>query len=167
MSVLWRDKVLSSYNGNIESVVVYDAEGANQVEAPNGVFITLAGMEKNGRELKKAVLAEDPTKEVLLISTPEVVYEGSTDLEDFVNEAGDVSRAFRLADGDVISLTEDLITEPTTLAVNDTLIVGAGGKLVEAVDLEADTAIIKFVVREDAGKELTRKQDAWRCDIVR
>src|SRR5690606_14427784 len=165
MAVVWRDKVLSSYNGNIESVMIYDANGTEKVEVPNGVFVTLNGLEGIGREVKKAQLAEDATKEVLLVASPEVVYSGETDLELFVNEAGDVARAFRLADGDVISLTHDLITDPTTLSVGDTLAVGAGGKLAPLAE-EAE-ALIKFVVREVARYELTRTQKAWRFDIVR
>ena len=40
MSIVWRDKVLSSYNGNIESVLIQDGSG-NNIEADNGVFVKL------------------------------------------------------------------------------------------------------------------------------
>ena len=167
MSIVWRDKVLSSYNGNIESVIVHDvAEGVAgaEVQVPNGVFVTLDGLAGVGREVKKAVLAEDATADVLLISTPEVFYETGKELDDFVNEAGAVARAFRLADGDVITLTEDLLNEKPT-AVGDRYAVGAKGKLVALAE-EAE-AVVTFVVREDARNELTRKQNAWRFDVVK
>ena len=160
MSIVWRDKVLSSYNGNIESVLIHDAEG--EVSVPNGVFVTLDGLAGIGREVKKAVLAEDGTKDVLLVASPEVMYETGADIGEFENEAGEVARAFRLADGDVISLTVDLLAEGAEPAVGDTFVVGAGGKLVEGAE-----GVVKFVVREDAGNELHRETKAWRFDIVK
>lgn len=165
MSIVWRDKVLSSYNGNIESVLIHDAEGTEEVSVPNGVFVTLDGLAGIGREVKKAVLAEDATKDVLLVDSPEVMYETGADIGEFINEAGEVARAFRLADGDVISLTADLLAEDAEPAVGDTFVVGTGGKLVE--DTESAGGAVKFVVREDAGNELHRETKAWRFDIVK
>ena len=162
INIVWRDKVLSSYNGNIESVLIQDAEG-NNIEVPNGVFVTLGGLAEMGREVKVATLGADKG-EALLVASPEVLYESGKELEDFVNEAGKVARAFRLADGDVITLTEDLIKggEPTVCAE---FAVGEDGYLApvgEAVDLS-----LIFKVREDAGHELHRKAKAWRFDIVK
>ena len=165
MNILWRDKVLSSYNGNIESVLIHDSEGA-ETSVPNGVFVTLeSGLAGKGREVKRAVLAQDATEDVLLVASPEVMYEAGADIGEFMNEAGKVARAFRLADGDVISLTEGLLAEDSAPAVGDTFVVGAGGKLVKAGE-ETD-AVVKFVVREDAGRELHRELQAWRFDIVK
>ena len=170
MSIVWRDKVLSSYNGNIESVlIVEDASVAEPVavKAENGVFVTLAGLADKGREVKYAELATDPAQDVLLVSTPEVFYETGKEIDDFVNEAGAVARAFRLADGDVITLTEDIVDGAPK--VNDKYVVGEGGKLEALVAGDGTEAepVVKFVVREDAGYELTRKQNAWRFDVVK
>lgn len=165
MSIVWRDKVLSSYNGNIESVLIHDAEGTEEVSVPNGVFVTLDGLAGIGREVKKAVLAEDATEDVLLVASPEVMYETGADIGEFINEAGEVARAFRLADGDVISLTADLLADGAEPAVGDVFGVGAGGKLEEKTD---DSGVaVKFVVRENAGNELHRETKAWRFDIVK
>ena len=90
------------------------------------------------------------------------MYETGADIGEFINEAGEVARAFRLADGDVISLTADLLADGAEPAVGDTFVVGAGGKLVEGAE-----GVVKFVVREDAGNELHRKTKAWRFDIVK
>ena len=165
MSIVWRDKVLSSYNGNIESVLIHNAGGTEEVSVPNGVFVTLDGLAGIGREVKKAVLAEDATEDVLLVASPEVMYETGADIGEFINEAGEVARAFRLADGDVISLTADLLADGAEPAVGDVFGVGAGGKLEEKTD---DSGVaVKFVVREDAGNELHRETKAWRFDIVK
>lgn len=165
MSIVWRDKVLSSYNGNIESVLIHNAGGTEEVSVPNGVFVTLDGLAGIGREVKKAVLAEDAKEDVLLVASPEVMYETGADIGEFINEAGEVARAFRLADGDVISLTADLLADGAEPAVGDVFGVGAGGKLEEKTD---DSGVaVKFVVREDAGNELHRETKAWRFDIVK
>lgn len=165
MSIVWRDKVLSSYNGNIESVLIHNAGGTEEVSVPNGVFVTLDGLAGIGREVKKAVLAEDATKDVLLVASPEVMYETGAEIGEFINEAGEVARAFRLADGDVISLTEDLLAKGSAPEVGAVYGVGADGKLEEKTD---DTGLaVKFLVREDAGNELHRKAKAWRFDIVK
>lgn len=165
MSIVWRDKVLSSYNGNIESVLIHNAGGTEEVSVPNGVFVTLDGLAGIGREVKKAVLAEDATEDVLLVDSPEVMYETGADIGEFINEAGEVARAFRLADGDVISLTVDLLADGAEPAVGDVFGVGTGGKLEEKTD---DSGVaVKFVVREDAGNELHRETKAWRFDIVK
>lgn len=167
MAIVWRDKVLSSYNGNLESVVVHNNAGDTEVEVPNGVFVTLHGQMEGEREVKKAHLtsAEDlADRKILLVNAPEVMYDEKKEIDEFINEAGDVVRAFRLADGDVITLTEDLL--PDGLAVEDELAVGADGRL-EAVAGDATEApAVKFVVREDAAHQLTKKQKAWRFDIV-
>lgn len=164
MSIVWRDKVLSSYNGNIESVIVHDADGTNEIEVPNGVFVKLG--DTLGREVKKGLLADTHTGELLLVASPEVNYDGKAELDDFVNEKGSVARAFRLADGDVITLTVDLIKGAP--AVGDKLVVGTGGKLTKTtIANEDEEAKIHFVVREDAKHELTRKQKALRLDVVR
>ena len=162
MSIVWRDKVLSSYNGNIESVVVTDA-GANY---PNGIFVTLGKLVEGEREVKTATKAKSGKDDVLLIATPEVMYEAGAEIDDFLNKEEGVARAFRLADGDVITLTNDLVDG--TPAVGDIYVTGSGGKLVKAGsgNLEAD-AVTKFVVRELAGHELTRKQTATRFDVVK
>lgn len=167
MSIVWRDKVLSSYNGNIESVLIQDAEG-NNIEVPNGVFVTLGDLAGMGREVKVATLGADEDGDALLVASPEVLYESGKELDDFVNEEGKVARAFRLADGDVITLTEDLLDGVPTGDIGEVYVVGEDGKLTKSAPAEGEeTAVLQFHVREDAGHELTRKQNAWRFDIVK
>lgn len=169
MSIVWRDKVLSSYNGNLESVMVYDKAGSAKKEVPNGVFVTLDGLEGIGREVKKAKLTTDHTEEALLVCSPEVLYESKEVLDDFVNKAGKVARAFRLADGDVITLTNDLITglgNSTDAIVGDKYVV-ADGKLTKVTATEDETATMVLVVRELANNELARGLKATRFDVVR
>lgn len=162
MSIVWRDKVLSSYNGNIESVVVTDAGG----DYPNGLFVTLQGPLEGHREVKEAKLTTADATDALLIASPEVFYENGKEIDDFMNEEGGVARAFRLADGDTFTLTEDLLPEgdASGISVGDDYYLDAGGKLTANAE---DATGIKFRVRELAGFELTSKQKAVRFDVVK
>ena len=170
INIVWRDKVLSSYNGNIESVLIVNdvketGEALKEVEAPNGVFVKLGDLAGMGREVKLAELGAEEDGEALLVASPEVLYESGKELEDFVNEEGKVARAFRLADGDVITLTEDLLENVPSGTIGQAFVVGANGRLTTE---GADTATgLQFKVREDAGHELHRKAKAWRFDIVK
>lgn len=97
------------------------------------------------------------------------MYETGADISEFINEAGEVARAFRLADGDVISLTEDLIngvTETVKPAVGDTFRCWSWWKASRRYR-KYWWSKVKFVVREDAGNELHRKTKTWRFDIVK
>lgn len=172
MSIVWRDKVLSSYNGNIESVLIVKDATVDEpvaVEAKNGVFVTLAGLAGKGREVKYAELGADADGDALLVASPEVLYEAGKEIDDFVNEKGKVARAFRLADGDVITLTEDLLKNVPNGSVGQEFVVGTDGLLTTegANPTEGEAPVLKFKVRENAGHELTRKRNAWRFDIVK
>lgn len=161
MSILWRDKVLSSYNGNIESVIVTDAGK----DYPNGLMVTLKGPADGQREVKNAVLATATDTDALLISTPEVMYESGKHIGDFLNEENGVARAFRLADGDTFTITVDLLENPEeTITVGTDFYLGANGKLTTTA---GEAGAIKFRVREDAGYELTRDTKAVRFDVIK
>ncbi|MEB9470810.1 MULTISPECIES: hypothetical protein [Bacillus cereus group] len=105
MAIVNRDKVLSGYNGNLESVV-------HTERMTNGLFVALGELEGGERDLYKVVAPSAgniETEEFLLVCAPEVMYdERLYRKRDFVIEAGTAARAFRMAKGDVLTLTNDL-----------------------------------------------------------
>lgn len=171
MAIIRKDKLLAGYNGNLESVKVYDNAGTNPVEITNGVFVVVEGL-LEGRECKKARLAdlEDAGSDVLLIHNSEVMYdERLYKLADFRIKADKTARAYRLYDGDIVTLTTDLFAD--TVAVGDKLIVKADG-LIGKPDLVADpdalnTAKVVFEVIEDSGRELDPNMDAFAVQVAR
>lgn len=162
--IVRKDKLSAGYNGNLESVKVHNSAD-EKVATHNGVFVTVGGL-LEGRECKKATLAgeADVAKDVLLIHNSEVMYdERLGKLEDFVIEADVVARAYRLYDGDIITLTEDLFAE--TVAVGDILAVKEDGHLGKLVgDAEAK---VTFEVIEDSGYELHETAKAWAVQVAR
>lgn len=168
MAIARKDKMVAGYNGNLESVKIYDNVGTSKVQTTNGVFVVVEGLDDSTeREVKKARLADkdDVALDVLFVHNSEVMYdERKYRLEDFVIEADKVARAYRLHDGDVMTLTTDLFVG--TPVVGDQLVVHTDGKLgVDAVALP--NAKFAFEVIEDAGNELHTTMTALAVQVIR
>lgn len=165
MAIVRKDKLLAGYNGNLESVKVFNNAGDKKVDVTNGVFVVVEGLVGEGRETKKARLAStaDAGKDVLFIHNAEVMYdERDNKLEDFYIKADKVARAYRLYDGDIVTLTVDLFDGE--VAVGDTLIATKDGKLGKA---DATDAKVTFEVIEDCGHELHQTMGSFAVQVVR
>lgn len=167
MAIVRKDKMLAGYNGNLESVKVHNTAGALQVETTNGVFVVVEGLLEGERETKKARLAgaTDFDKDVLFIHNSEVMYdERLSKLKDFKIKAGKVARAYRLYDGDIMTLTKDLFSG--TVAVGDKLIVKANG-LIGKDATNLPNAKVVFEVIENSGYELDIEMEAFAVQVIR
>lgn len=167
MAIVRKDKMLAGYNGNLESVKVHNNGGTATVETTNGVFVVVEGLLAGERETKKARLASsaDVAKDVLLIHNSEVMYdERLHKLADFRIKQDKVARAYRLYNGDIITLTTDLFAN--TVAVGDKLVVHTNGKLGKD-DTKLATAKVIFEVIEDCGNELDLSMGAFAVQVVR
>lgn len=170
MAVVRKDKLQAGYDGNLESVKIYDNAGANKVQSTNGVFVVLEGLEAGEREVRKARLGAfaDHEKDVLFIHNAEVMYDERLYLlEEFVISADSVARAYRLYAGDIISLTDDLFEG--VVAVGEELVIMQDGKIGKP-DLVANPnalteAKVKFLVIEDAGYELHTTEHAFAVQV--
>lgn len=173
MAIVRKDKLVGGYHGNLESVIVYNNAGTSTVEITNGMFVYVEGLIGGGeRETKKARLASvgDRAKDVLFIHSPEIMYDERKDkLSDFRIKAGKVTRAYRLYDGDIVSLTIDLFQG--AVAVNDKLIVMSNGKIgkpdLVATPNALTEAKVVFEVIENAGFELDATMGAFAVQIHR
>jgi hypothetical protein len=169
MAIARKDILVSGYNGNLESVKIYNNAGTATVETTNGVFVVVEGLLAGERETKKARLAgaSDSTKDVLFVHNSEVMYdERLQKLADFRIKADKVARVYRLADGDILTLTTDLFAG--AVAVNDKLIVKANGLIGKpAVAGDVDLAKVVFTVIEDCGNELHTTMGSFAVQISR
>jgi hypothetical protein len=167
MAIVRKDKLLAGYNGNLESVIVHNDADA-QVEITNGVFVVVEGLMAGERETKKARLADagDIAEDVLFIHNSEVMYdERKYKLADFRIRAGKVARAYRLYDGDIVTLTVDLFDG--AVAVGDELVVKANGLIgLDAVNGTTGAKVV-FEVIEDAGFELDPNMKAFAVQVKR
>lgn len=164
-----KDKLLAGYNGNLESVIVYDNTGSQKVEVQNGVWVVLEGLEQGQREVRKARLASesDVEKELYFIHNSEVMYdERLSKLSDYVREAGKVSRAYSVHQGDIVTLTTDLFDG--VVAVGDKLIAKTNGLIGKPTSDETlkTTATILEVI-ENCGNEIDDKKVAYAVQVIK
>ncbi|MGA9219593.1 MAG: hypothetical protein WBZ57_00205 [Pseudomonas graminis] len=167
MAIVRKDKLLAGYNGNLESVKVHNNAGSATVQTTNGVFVVVEGLMAGEREVKKARLGAtaDFALDVCLIHNAEIMYdERKYKLADFVIDAGKVARAYRLYDGDIITLTTDLFADAPT--VGDKMIIKANG-LIGKDATNQPNAKVTFTVIEDAGYELSATMGAFAVQVSR
>lgn len=82
----------------------------------NGLFGQLGDLIEGEKEAYEFLPITDVTDEVILHSTPEVMYDPrKKGLKDFVLPAGTVGRGYHLERGDIITFTEDLFTDTPTV----------------------------------------------------
>lgn len=111
---------------------------AGSPEAPaaieNGNVVKLSGLITGEREVNKGVTpaANDSLEDIVIIGTPEVNYdERKKNLDDFRNEAGDISRGFIPRSRNICSVTAEAldIAAGVTPAVGYVVELQAGTKL--------------------------------------
>ena len=133
---VFRSDLLSGTDvaADLVSAKVFDADG-NEIAVENGVIIKLMGYLEGEREVMKAVLAEagDDMKDCAIVGTPEVHYdERKKNLDEFVNEAGSIVRAYIPRSRNMYSVTAEGFvdkTVPVSTGAEATVGIGANGKL--------------------------------------
>ncbi|OZB98028.1 hypothetical protein [Paenibacillus sp. XY044] len=136
-----KDKMQSVVAGNIESIVL-------AADTQNGQVVALGSPVANERELVNGVAPTDvTTQEILIVSSPELVYEKGKGLLDFVNKAGKPSRADHFYVGDIVTVTDDVIDGVSAV---DKYLLPANGKtkLAAAADLTGGTRFAAVVIRK-------------------
>lgn len=114
-------------------VIDNNTETPTEIENGNVVNISL-GLMDGEREIHTgtAVAANDNLNDVVLIATPEMIYERTYyALDDFINKAGTICRGYRLHSGDFFSVTAPALdlTSRTEPAKGDVVELAAGTKL--------------------------------------
>lgn len=133
---VFRSDLLSGTDvgADLVSVKVFDSDG-NAIAVENGTIVKLEGYINGEREVRKAVLAAagDDMDECAIVGTPEVMYdERKKNLDEFINEAGSVARAYIPRSRNLYSVTKEGFvggSVPTTVGSTSTVGIGANGKL--------------------------------------
>ena len=160
MAIVQLDKILAGASGNMEHVLVYSDTAKTELleDYTNGIFVVAEELVEGNREAKKARLAQGADKDILLVHSPELMYDEKKKLRDFVNAKGSISRAYRLALGDIITVTVGLLPE---VSVGDSITV-KDGKFATSEGTES----LLFKVIEDAGNELDITEKAYALQVV-
>lgn len=98
--------------------------------------------------------ANDALDDIVLVATPEVMYdERLRNLDDFINEAGKIARAYHLRKGDIFSVTKEALAGAETPAVGNVVELKADTKLnVAASATSGSTVVGKIIAIDVVGK---------------
>ncbi|MEK4289382.1 hypothetical protein [Paenibacillus sp. FSL P4-0502] len=142
------DKVQASYNGNLEHLT-------HSADLDNGSFVHVGSLVTGQREVKTAVIPATPTlkDEVVFVAAPEVLYntiEGKQ-LDRFYNVAGKPFRAYHLTTGDIITVSNDMISGSTVLDQYVIPQAGSAKLKASAIDDESTRFVGKVLAKEIFG----------------
>ena len=121
--------------GGLVSVLYAPSNTPTAIE--NGNVVLLNGLKTGEREITMGVTpaANSALKDIVLIATPEVMYcQCKRRLDEFINEAGRISRGYHLHVNDIFSVTADCLTlgkngEDAEIEVGDVVELAASTKL--------------------------------------
>lgn len=136
-----------------------DGRPAAPAAIENGNVVRLGALMEGEREVHFGYTPEagDDIKNIVLIATPELIYdERLRGLENFINEAGRISRGYRLHPGDFFSVTAEALTGvDENTAVGDIVELAASTKLNVVSDATQDSTVVGHIhAIETAGKYL-------------
>ena len=136
-----KDKLQSSKVGNITSLLL-------AADAKNGQVLVAGTPVVGERELFNGVAPTDVlTQEILILGSPEVLYERNQRIIDFVNKANKPATGFSFAPSDIVTISDDVIDGAS---VKGKYLIAANGKtkLVPANDLTGGTRFAAEVIEK-------------------
>lgn len=134
------------------SIQYMGADGKTPTEIENGNVLKVGALKAGEREvyIGSAVAASDKVSDIVLIASPEVMYdERKRNLDEFINEAGKNCRGYRLHSGDIFSVTKDALDGATTPAVGNIVELKAGTKLNVVATATANTTTVGKIIAVD------------------
>jgi len=139
----------------LTSVKYMGADGQTPTEIENGSVLKVGTLMEGEREIYvgEVPAANDALKDIVLVATPEVMYdERKRNLDEYINEANVACRGYRFHNGDIFSVTKEAFVgaEP---AVGNVVELAAGTKMNVAASATAGaTTIGKIIEIEVAGR---------------
>lgn len=135
--------------------IKYIVDGA-ETAIENGNVLKVGALMAGEREIfaGAAPAANDALNEIVLIASPEVMYdERKRNLDEFINEAGKACRGYRLHNGDIFSVTKDALDGVDAPAVGNVVELKAGTKLnVAATATSGSTVVGKIIAVDVVGR---------------
>lgn len=114
------------------SVQYLGSNGATPTAIENGNVLKIGALKTGEREIYVggAVAANDSLDDVVLVASPEVMYdERLHNLDQYINEAGKTCRGYHIHTNDIFSVTKEALTGASTPDVGDVVELAAGTKL--------------------------------------
>jgi len=138
------------------SIKYMGVDGQTATAIENGNVLKVGALMSDEREIfvGAAPAANDELKDIVLVATPEVMYdERKRNLDEFINEAGRACRGYRLHKGDIFSVTKDALDGAASPAVGNAVELKAGTKLnVAASATSGSTQVGKIIAIDVVGR---------------
>ena len=134
------------------SIKYMGADGKTDTAIENGNVLKVGALMEGEREIfvGAAVAANTPLSDVVLVASPEVMYdERKRNLDEFINEAGKPCRGYRLHKGDIFSVTKDALEGKAKPAVGDVVELKAGTKLNVAASATSGSTVVGKIIAVD------------------
>lgn len=134
------------------SIQYMGADGETPTAIENGNILKVGALKTGEREIYVggAVAAADKISDVVLIASPEVMYdERKRNLDEFINEAGKNCRGYRLHSGDIFSVTKEALDGSTTPVVGNIIEFKSGTKLNAVTTATKDSTIVGKIIAVD------------------
>ena len=138
--------------GQLVSVKYMGTDGATPTAIENGNVLKIGALVTGEREIYigGAVAANDKIDDIVLIASPEVVYdERKRNLDDFINEAGKACRGYHIHSGDTFSVTAEALSGTGTPAVGNIVELAAGTKLAFAASATTGSTKVGRIIAVD------------------
>lgn len=110
---------------------VVDGQTSTATAIENGNVVKLDGLMTGEREAYKGLVPARDTalKDVVLVASSELMYdERKKNFDEFINEAGEISRGYRFITGNTFSITAEAYTAAATVVVGDIVELAASTK---------------------------------------
>jgi len=138
------------------SVKYMGADGETPTEIENGSVLKLGDLVEGESEVYIGgdVAADDDLDSVVLIASPEVMYdERKRNLDEYINEKDKAARGYHIHPGDTFSVTKEALTGVTTPKAGNIVELTAGTKLnVAESATSGSTAVGKIIAVDVVGR---------------
>ena len=134
------------------SIRYLGTDGQTPTAIENGNVLKVGALVAGEREIYVGgnVTATDKVEDVVLIASPEVMYdERKKNLDEYINEAGKNCRGYRLHSGDIFSVTKDALAGATNPKVGDIVELAAGTKLKVVTSATSDSTVVGTIISVD------------------
>lgn len=138
-------------SGTVEGKNLVSLKYSKDIE--NGTILKVGALASGEREVREASIPAvgDSLKDLALVASPEVIKtKENYGLSEFINEAGDIMRGYRLTARDIFSITVEGFAAGQSPAVGNLVELDGKGKLIAVASATSNsTTIGKILAIED------------------
>ena len=145
----------SDVRAALVSVKYMGEDGSTPTAIENGNVLKIGALIDGEREIYVggAVAADDKINDVVLVASPEVMYdERKKNLDEYINDAGKACRGYHIHSGDIFSVTKEALAGVAAPAVGNVVELAAGTKLNVVAEATGATVVGTIIAVDVVGR---------------